>query len=58
MKPEQPQVIQMIYDIILGQSYVLKPMDYIDIKSINALYNIKTMHSKRQLQRQNNGQNR
>ena len=58
-KDEELYIPDIIYDIIFGQIYVLKPREYIDIKRISRLISCaKTAESKCQLQRQNNGQNR
>ena len=50
--------IQMIYDIIFGQRYIMVPMDYTEIKPIKVIGDIKTLQSMRATERQNNGENR
>lgn len=50
--------VQMIYDIIFGQRYIMVPMDYTEIKPIKVIGDVKTLQSLRTAQRQNNGKNR
>lgn len=45
--------IQMIYDIILGQHYVMVPMDYTEIKPTKLIGEANTLQCARIAQRKN-----
>ncbi len=50
--------VQMIYDIIFGQRYIMRPMDYIEIKPTKLIGDAKALQCARIAQRKNNGKNR
>ena len=58
MKPEEPQVIQTIYDIIFGQRFFLLPMNSVEIKPTKFLGEAKALQAQYQPQKRCSGKNR
>lgn len=50
--------VQMIYDIIFGQTYIMRPMDYVEILPTKVIADVKALQCARVAQRKNNGKNR
>lgn len=50
--------VQMIYDIIFGQHYIMVPMDYTEIKPIKLIGDVKALQNIRTIHRQNNCKSR